>query len=131
MRKGIIEKVDSSVFKKIYYVFLLDIKDKESYILRYLFLLFIYGKKIKYFYSNDIVNVVEKMVKNVSREIGKYMGFMRFCEINEGFFYVKFEFKNDIIKLIVYFFKNRLNEFCWVVYDVKRNKIVIFDKKRV
>lgn len=131
MRKGIIEKADSNVFKKIYYAFLSDTKDKEGYILRYIFSVLEYGKKIKYLYSNDIVNAVEKMAKNVSREIGKYMGLMRFYETDEGFLYAKFEPKNDIIKPIAYFFKNRLNEFCWAVHDVKRNKIAIYDKKRV
>lgn len=131
MRKGIIEKADSNVFKKIYYAFLSDTKDKEGYILRYIFSVLEHGKKIKYLYSNDIVNAVEKMAKNVSREIGKYMGLMRFYETDEGFLYAKFEPKNDIIKPIAYFFINRLNEFCWAVHDVKRNKIAIYDKKRV
>ncbi|ADQ06589.1 conserved hypothetical protein [Caldicellulosiruptor hydrothermalis 108] len=131
MRKGIIEKADSSVFKKIYYAFLSDTKDKEGYILRYLFFVFEHGKKIKYLYSDDIVNAVEKMAKNVSREIGKYMGLMRFCETDKGFLYAKFEPKNDIIKPIAYFFKNRLNEFYWAIHDVKRNKVAIYDRKKV
>jgi len=131
MRKGIIEKADSSVFKKIYYAFLSDTKDKEGYILRYLFFVFEHGKKIKYLYSNDLVNAVEKMAKKVSREIGKYMGLMRFCETDKGFLYAKFEPENDIIKPVAFFFKGRLNEFNWVIHDVRRNKVALYDREKL
>jgi len=131
MRKGIIEKADSSVFKKIYYAFLSDTKDKEGYILRYLFFVFEHGKKIKYLYSNDLVNAVEKMAKKVNREIGKYMGLMRFCETDKGFLYAKFEPENDIIKPVAFFFKGRLNEFNWVIHDVRRNKVALYDREKL
>ena len=99
--------------------------------MRYLFFVFEHGKRIKYLYSDDLVNAVEKMAKNVSREIGKYMGLMRFCETDKGFLYAKFEPENDIIKPVAFFFKGRLNEFNWVIHDVRRNKVALYDRKKV
>lgn len=131
LRQRIITASDKNTFKKIYYCFLAEAQNKETYILEYIKLVLRYGKKVKYLYHDDTVNFIEKVYKNVSREIGKYMGLMRFNETNGGVLYAQFEPANNILVPISYFFKERLKNFKWIIHDKKREKLSIYDTKTV
>lgn len=129
--KKILSLSDKQVCKKIYYSFLSDMKNKEIYVYKYIVLVLNHGKKIKYLYHDSVVNLIEKACKNVSREIGKYMGLLRFSEVDNNLFYAQFEPTNDIIVPISHFFKERLKSVKWIIHDVKRNKMCIYDFKRL
>ncbi|AZT90902.1 DNA metabolism protein [Caldicellulosiruptor changbaiensis] len=131
LRQKVINASDKVTFKKIYYCFLSEAQNKETYIYKYIKLILKHGKKVKYLYHDDVVNFVEKASKNVSREIGKYMGLMRFNEIKGGVLYAQFEPTNDILVPISYFFKERLKSFKWIIHDKKRSKLSIYDTRMI
>ncbi|WAM34521.1 TIGR03915 family putative DNA repair protein [Caldicellulosiruptor morganii] len=131
LKERIIKKADKNTFKKIYYCFLSEVQNKEMYIYKYIKLVLKQGKKVKYFYHDDVVNFVEKVSKSVSREIGKYMGLMRFNESEDGLLYAQFEPVNDILVPISYFFRGRLANFRWIIHDKKRGKLSFYENGRI
>ena len=75
------------------------------------------------------VNEGLKISKYVSRENHKFKGFLRFVELKNKVLYAEFSPSNNIIFLLSKHFKKRLSNEYWVIKDVGRNIISIYNKK--
>lgn len=131
---NIIERIvansGSYVFKIIYYVYLSNDENKELII--YYFCLNAIKYKRKIIYRRDLKCVSESLrIKDyVSRETHKYKGFVRFQELENHVLYAEIEPVNDILFLISNHFANRLNNEFWIIKDVKRSILSIYDNKK-
>jgi probable DNA metabolism protein len=106
-------------------------KNKELIILAYLKLLFKYGNKVKYMHTEGAVLDFSRMLKRVYHETHRMTGFLRFREMQNGVFYGWFSSDNDIIDLLIPHFSNRFNTQKFVIHDVVRGKMVIYDVETV
>ncbi len=66
----------------------------------------------------------------VSHESHKLKGFLRFRELENKILYAEMEPTNDIIIIVSNHFKKRLNKEYWIIRDVKRGLLSIYDKKK-
>lgn len=119
----------SKVFNMIYYVFLSSNENKEIIIFYFLVNYLKHNNKVFYLRNNKSVYEALKIAKYVSRENHKFKGFLRFKEINNNILYAEFAPENNIIFLLSKHFKNRLKNERWIIKDVKRNILSIYDKK--
>lgn len=128
---NIINKTSSNVFKTIYYVYLSNDEFKE------LIIYYFYLNALKY--KNNIfnmrklkcVNSALKISQFVSRENHKYKGFLRFRELFNNILYAEIEPKNNILEILGKHFKQRLRNEYWIIKDVRRNLICLYDKKDI
>ncbi len=100
-------------------------------------LLWRYLKKVftacqKDFYRNmldeDVFDMVQ-MARRVRREAHRFHGFVRFRQTREQMFFAPIDPDHDIIRLIAPFFKGRMSDQNWVIYDVKRNYGIYYDQQ--
>ena len=98
----------------IYYFYLNSIKYKE---------------KVIYMRNLKCVSSALKIAKYVSREAHKFKGFTRFKELENFCLYAEIEPTNNILILISKHFASRLKNEYWIIKDIKRNILSIYDKK--
>ncbi|MBE6157141.1 MAG: DNA metabolism protein [Firmicutes bacterium] len=130
--KNIIEIYQKSlgeeIFKIIYYVFLSNEDEKELIIYYFLLNYIKYRNKVVYMRNLLCVSEALRISKYVSRENHRFKGFTRFKELKNKVLYAEIEPENNIIELLSFHFKNRLKNECWIIKDVKRMIISIYDK---
>ena len=119
----------SSILRIIYYVYLSNDENKE--LILYYFCLNEKKYKSKIIYRRDLKCVSEalRISEYVSHETHKYKGFVRFKELENKVLYAEIEPVNNILFLISKHFSKRLNSDYWIIKDVRRNILSIYDKK--
>jgi len=118
-----------NIFKTLYYVFLSTDENKE------LIIYYFYLNALKY--KNQIFNMRKlkcvssglKISQYVSRENHKYKGFVRFKELENEVLYAEIEPANNILEILSKHFRQRLRNEFWIIKDVKRNIISVYDKR--
>ena len=123
-----LEIVDKSIFKTIYYVFLSTDENKELIIYYFLLNSLKYKNKIIYMRNLKCVDKVLKISQYVSRENHKLKGFTRFKELENNILYAEINPLNNVLELLSNHFKNRLKNELWIIKDVNRKILSIYDK---
>ena len=125
----IVRDASSYVLKLIFYVFLSNEKNKELIIYYFLLNAFKYKGKVIYLRKLKCVNETLRISKYVSRENHKLKGFLRFKEMENGFLYAEVEPTNNIIFLLAKHFSLRLKTENFIIKDVRRNILCVYNKK--
>lgn len=125
----LLKEMHPIIFSRMYYVFL-SAHPKKELILYYFFLNFKkYGNQVLYRRNLKCVHEVLKISKYVSHEAHKLTGFVRFQETKEHFLYSEIEPENNVLEIISKHFAKRLPNEYWIIKDVKRGFISVYDKK--
>lgn len=125
----IVREMGSYSLQQMYYVFLSNVEAKE------LILYYFYLNGLKYYkdifkYRNlKCVDKVLKIAKLVQNECHKYKGFVRFKEFNNHVLYAEIEPSSDCLEILSIHFKRRLKNEYWIIKDVRRNLLSLYDKK--
>lgn len=124
-----LKKINYSVFKIMFYVFLSENENKELIIYYFYLNALKYKNKIIYMRNLKCVRESLKISQYVSRENHKYKGFVRFKELENNIYYAEIEPQNNVLEILSNHFKKRLKNEYWIIKDVKRNIISLYDKK--
>jgi len=125
----IIKIIKKENFKIMYYVYLSTDENKELIIYYYFLNSIKYKEKTKYMRNLKCVSNSLKINNYVKRENHKFKGFTRFKELDNKVLYAEINPENNIIGLLSHHFKERLKNNYWIIKDVKRNIISLYDKK--
>lgn len=117
-----------SIFKTIYYVYLSNAENKELIIYYFLLNYLKYKEKIIYMRNLKCVSEALRISKYVSRENHRFKGFVRFKELKNKVLYAEIEPENNILVILSKHFKYRLKNEYWIIKDVKRKIISLYDK---
>ena len=127
--KSITEKLNDDILRKIYYLYLSEINNCEDIALDYLKLCYKYGVKANLAKNNETIIAVDKYCKRVGLEAHRFTGFVRFKEIGYLSFYAEIEPDHNILPLIIKHFKRRFSDQNFIIYDIKREQAVIYNKE--
>lgn len=119
------QKISLEVYEMICRVALSDYDGKADLIYRYMILGFSIGNKIIEQLSNEVVNRVFRVNKNVYNEEHHLLGFVRFSEQENGLLTSVIRPKNHVLTLITPHFADRLPQEKFLIYDEGR-KIASF-----
>ena len=122
-------KTTYSILKTAYYIFLSEEENKELIIFYFLLNSLKYKDKIFYMRNLNCVNKALKISHYVSNENHRFKGFTRFKELNNNIFYAEITPENNILFLLSNHFKTRLKNEYWIIKDIKRQILSIYDKK--
>lgn len=125
--KAIKNKISKKIYKNIYYVYLSEKSNVELDIYYYLKKAFKEGKKINKSWADDHVRRIKKLSKKVGRERHKYLGLLRFRELEENILYAPFEPENFLLPIISNHFASRMKNKRWVIHDKRRELAVIYE----
>ena len=118
--RSIKEKISEEAYEMSCRVALSDYTGKADLIYRFLILGFAIGAKITEHLSNEIVNMVFKVNKNVMNEAGHLLGFIRFSEQDNGLLTSIIHPKNNVLTLVTPHFADRLPTERFLIYDGNR-----------
>lgn len=110
--------------------FLADRPGRELMICRYLLLAWEAGKNIGNMLAHPDVAPLWKLSQQVGREAHRYLGFVRFQEVEGGFFYAGIAPDHRILPLIASHFAARFRDQQWVIHDNRHGEGIIHDRNR-
>jgi len=105
-------------------------KNKNLIIFNYIKLILEYGKNSKFLLNNKNVIAFFDICKKVQYECHILKGFLRFSETATNIYYAKIEPDNDIVQFLIPHFINRYRYQKFVIHDIRRNIVGIYDTKK-
>lgn len=88
-----------------------------------------HGRDAKYMLASPAVIDFRELVYKVGVEVHRFKGFLRFQENTEGVLYARYEPDHDITALLLPHFRTRYNNEKFLIHDVRRNILGIYDGK--
>jgi len=126
----IVKNFGNYAFQSIYYVFLSTDENKELIIYYFLLNALKYRNKITFMRNLKCVSRTLQIAAYVIHENHKMKGFTRFKELENKVLYAEIAPTNDILNLLSNHFQKRLKNEYWIIKDVKRKIVSIYDKKK-
>ena len=116
--------------KTCFCVYLSEVNNKEIIIFYFLLNYLKYKEKVIYLRKLKCVSEVLRISSQVKHEAHRFKGFIRFKELDNKVLYAEIEPYNNILPLIKDHFIKRLTNELWIIKDVKRKLLCIYDKKK-
>lgn len=126
--ESIVKKLNSYVLRKVYLLFLSDIVESDTLVLKYLKLCYRYGTSINLAKNNNVILLVDKYSKKVSHEAHLLTGFIRFKEIAPLTFYSSIEPDHNVLPILIDHFTKRFSDQNFIIHDLKRETALIYNK---
>lgn len=126
---SIVSKLNPSILKKIYLLYLSDVPQSDTLALDYLKLCYKYGVSINLAKNNDLIIQVDTLVRRVTHESHRMTGFIRFKAIGPQFYYATIEPDHHILPLIADHFTRRFSDQHFIIHDLKRQMALIYNQK--
>lgn len=117
------------VFQTVMLLYLSNHPHKECLMYYFLFYSRKYSNKVFQMYPVKILNVCFQVTKQVLHERHRWTGFLRFKELADHTLYATFSPDHNVLYLLAYHFKQRFANEQWIIHDVKRDLLCIYDKK--
>jgi probable DNA metabolism protein len=119
--------VSAEAFITLRYAFHSEHPCRERLLWQYVRLGLQAGRRVDSMLADKRVNSVERLARTVVREVHKYMGFVRFREVEEGFLYARIEPEADIIRFLAPHFVQRVGDRPWMIHDLRRSRAAVYD----
>jgi len=114
------KKISEEAYKMVCNAALSCYEGKADLIYRFLILAFATGPGITEHLSNETVNRVFKLSRNVDNEVHHFLGFIRFSQQANGLLVSVIRPKNNILTLVTPHFADRLSQEKFIIYDESR-----------
>lgn len=129
VEKGIRKRAGKFVLDEITKSFLSYDSKKEIVIFNFIQLALKYGRSAMYKRAHPDVIAFEKILLHLGKETQNWRGFLRFSEMEGGFFYAKFAPKNNVTPLLMPHFVSRLADQPFLIHDTTRHIVGVYDLK--
>lgn len=126
--KGIQAKLSGKNNQMVFYAFLSEEPGIEMKIYRFLRRLFSEHFNIESDFGDADVLYLNQTSQKVKREAMRMMQFVRFQHTKDGLFFCGIEPRYDVIPLVTGHFRKRFADQRWLLYDLKRNYGVLYEK---
>lgn len=126
VKNGIIKHGGISLLSALFYPLRSYSDDKETVVFKAAERCLNMRKNVLDNFSDKFVLRHYELTKQISYEVHRMEGFLRFEEA-EGGYYARFTPDNDIIDLVAPHFKRRFSDEKFIIHDIKRNKLCFFD----
>ena len=124
--KAIERKISKTSLDFVYHTFVSSASNKEILILNYLRLGFRLGAKVDFYYSHPDVYPLHKAAHQVTAEVHRFLGLLRFADAG-NFLYAVLSPDHNILPLIADHFADRLAGERWIIHDRKRKLAIVYD----
>lgn len=109
---------------------LADHPEQELLIYRYLLLEAEQGKRIDGMLAHPVVAPVWKLSQQVGREAHRYLGFVRFQQLQDGLYYAAIAPDHRILLLIGSHFAQRFSDQQWIIHDQRHGEGILYDAEK-
>lgn len=131
----IIREVSRDAFATARHAFHSEAAGVELLLWRYLSLGFLVGRRLEGLLADPRVQPVQQLARRVEREVHRFLGFVRFREVEwpggTSFFYAQIEPETDVLPFLGPHFADRLADRPWAIHDLRRNQALFCEGGRV
>lgn len=113
-------KISEEAYEMVCRAALSYYEGKADLIYRFLILAFAVGPTITDHFSNEIVNKIFSLDRNVSREVHHLLGFIRFSQHADGLLVSVIRPRNNVLTLVTPHFADRISQEKFIIYDEGR-----------
>lgn len=131
VKNGLLKNVGKTALQELYCAFLSEKEGIEVLILRVVQYYMAGEKSVHSNYAHEDVLQIKQIHKSVMRERHRFKAFVRFRESTDGIFLALIEPDFNVLPLISTHFKDRYADQLWIIYDVKRQYGLHYDKSTV
>jgi probable DNA metabolism protein len=128
--KGIQQKMTEKNKQLVFYAFLSEEHGVEMKIYRFLRRLFSGNLNIETDFGDPDVLYLTQTSRKVKQEAMRMLQFVRFQHTKDGLYFCGIEPRYDVIPLVVSQFQKRFADQRWLLYDLKRNYGILYDKNK-
>lgn len=128
--KGFQQKMTDKNKQLIFYAFLSGEQGTEMKIYRFLRRLFSEHFNIETDFGDPDVLCLSQTSRKVKQEAMRMLQFVRFQHTKDGLYFCGIEPRYDVIPLVVSQFQKRFADQRWLLYDLKRNYGILYDKNK-
>lgn len=114
-------KLSGDIYALVYQAALSDYIDKAQCIYEFLVKAFRIGKDIINYLQDSSVMKVFELSRKVGYEIHRYLGFVRFAELQNGVLSSKINPLANVVPEVARHFADRLHNENWIILDTNRN----------
>jgi probable DNA metabolism protein len=129
--RSIIKHFGVRGFRLVTTAYLAENKEYGTHLFRFLKHAYRIGEGAVDCLSDDAVLTLYKHYNSVTREVHRFLGFVRFSELENGVLYAQCEPTYNLLSLMVPHFTERLGNQTWVIHDTKRRMAAFFDQNTV
>jgi probable DNA metabolism protein len=104
-----------------------EISGIEVVILDFIRLLLVHGEVIIQNFANNSVFKVHRTSTQISHEIERLHGFVRFRQLTNGVYYAAIEPDHNVVRLLAPHFTTRFADQQWLIHDLKRHTGICYD----
>jgi probable DNA metabolism protein len=125
------EKVSKEAARNLLYCLAGPYETMELELLAYYRLGLKHGAVMDRRHADAAVHAVHRAARQVGREIHRFKGLLRFRKLRDGLYWAPFEPDHDIISALAPHFRARFPDQCWMMHDLRRQRAVVWDGKRL
>ena len=129
--KGIQNKLSARSKQLLFYAYLSEEQGIEMKIYRFARRLFSGHFNLETDFGDPDVLHLTQLSQKVKKEALRILQFVRFQRTRDGLFFSGLEPKFDVLPLVLNHYKNRFADQRWMIYDLRRNYGVYYDKQSV
>ncbi len=121
------KKITKITITDICYCFLSEKRGIEMLILNYIRLLLENGNRASNKVSDTTVFQIQRISEQVSHEILRFYGFVRFRKLKNGIYFAAIEPDYNIVQFLAPHFTARFADQQWLIHDRKRDTGIYYD----
>lgn len=123
------QKLGEDIMNKAYYAAITMDPERGTKVIRYLRLCFAKGRQMDLYTTHPWVYPVHELFRLVRRFVDKYLGALRFSEVDQ-ILYAPYEPDADITGVLMPHFADRLREERFIIHDIKRSVAGVYANGR-
>lgn len=124
------KRLSGNSLRLLRHCLLADHPQQELLIYHYLLLEAEQGRKVDGMLAHPAVAPVWKLSQQVGREAHRYLGFVRFQQLQGGLYYAAIAPDHRILLLIGAHFAERFSDQQWVIHDQRHNEGILYDAEK-
>lgn len=129
--KGIQKNLSGRNKQLLFYAYLSEEQGIEMKIYRFLRRMFSGHLNLETDFGDSDVLFLTQMSQKVKKEAMRMLQFVRFQRTKDGMYFCGIEPKYDVIPLVLDHYQKRFADQLWLIYDVKRNYGIFYNKDKV
>ncbi len=129
--KGLQRRLSKESLVNIYSCYLSELPEMEDVLLTFFREVFASAQNVEENFGSHVVLRVAQIGRLLFKEKHRFEAFVRFHKLQDGTFYAPIEPDYNVIPLITAHFVRRYADQEWMIYDVKRQYGIHFDKRQV
>lgn len=126
--KGLRKKLSPNGVQRLYIAHMAEMDNEDNNLVGYIRYVFDSIGNIEDDYGNRYVMRLSEIIRMMRREKHRMEAFVRFQKLKDETYYAAIEPDFNVLPLLIRHFKSRYTDQKWMIYDIKRNYGIYYDK---